>query len=219
MHGHTLTSAFLCGSTLNLEARDPRQSPASLAPGRGEVWFEDITGVRGTPMFISALTTQCLTGRVNSGEVMRGQRILARLSVPKHHTLRCMPPGCTILSPNHPITPPGPSVQQCVGQHISQWVQPSGNHGHAQLHERRPHSSGVPCQTGRDDIQKDLLFICKRPFLFPSPCHNPCLSLTTSDSPPTCSLKEEAMIMAKLVNITSLMPRKPLVCSLRAVSG
>lgn len=64
MHGHTLTSAFLCGPTLNLEVRDPGQSPASLTPGRGELWFEDIAGVRDTPKFTSTLTTVLEAGRM-----------------------------------------------------------------------------------------------------------------------------------------------------------
>ena len=177
--------------------------------------------MRETPMFTSALTTQCLTGRANGGEMMIGGRMLARLSVPKaqHHTLQCVPPGCTVPSPDRPRHPPRTlSSAVCRAGHLPA-AAARRKQGHAQLWETRPHSSGVPCRAGRDDIHKNLLFICRRAFLFPLPFHNPHLSLPTSDSSPTCTPKEEAMIMAELDNITSLMPRKPLVCLLRAVSG
>lgn len=73
MRSHTLTSAFLCGPTLNLEAGDPEQSLALLTPGRGEHWFEDIAGVRDTPMLTSALTTVSYRQGKQRGDDERGK--------------------------------------------------------------------------------------------------------------------------------------------------
>lgn len=169
MCGHTLTSAFLCGPTLNLKATDPEQSLALLTPAGGELWREDIGGMRDTPIFTLALPTQCLIGRVNGGEMGRGGRMLARLSVPKASTTHCpaCPQGAPFPAPTAPITPPGTLSSAACQAECHPAGAASGKHSHAQLRETRPHSSGVPCQTGRGDIHKKIcsLFV-KDPFCF-----------------------------------------------------
>lgn len=147
--------------------------------------------------------------------------MLARLSVPKASTALCCacPHSAPFSALNAPVTLPGaPSSVACQAGCLPAGTA-SGKQRHAQLQGTRSHSSGVPCQTGRGDIHRNLLFICKRLFLFPLPFQTHHLCLHTSDSPPTCPPKEKAMITAELDNITSLMPRKPLVCLLRVVSG
>lgn len=171
-------------------------------------------------MFTSALSTQCLIGSANGSKIMRVEGCCQGSQFAKPSTTPCgaCPQGALFPAQTPPVTPLYPQLSGWRGR-ASPVGTASREHSHAQLWEMRPHSSGVPSQTGRDDIRKNLLFMCKRPFLFSLPFHNPHLSLSTSDSTTTCTPKKETMITADLDNIMSLMPGKPLVCLLRAVSG
>lgn len=139
-----------------------------------------------------------------------------RLSVPQaqHQTLQCMPLGCIVTSPEcshycpHTLSPVA-----CPGGHLPVSAA-SGKHWACSA---KGNEASFLSPTPDRQRHKNLLFICKK--LFPLPSHTPISCLLTSDSPPTCTPKEEAMIAAELDNITSLMPRKPLVCLLRLSWG